>query len=142
MSDVEICSMEDCGRIIKCRKLCDMHYHRLRVHGSPYTNFKPVESHGMSKSPEYWAWRSMLLRCNNPKNHNYKNYGGRGIVVCGAWQKSFTEFYKHVGKKPTSNLTLDRIDNDGNYEPGNVRWATRQQQNNNRRKPHKVDIST
>lgn len=92
----------------------------------------------MSKTPEYSAWRAMLLRCNNPNNHNYHNYGGRGIKVCDEWQDSFTNFYKHIGKKPNKTLTLDRIDNDGNYEPGNVHWATRTEQNRNRRKPSRL----
>ena len=70
----------------------------------------------------------MKYRCTNPNSHKYPRYGGRGITVCDEWLESFQAFYDHIGDAPTPKHSLDRIDNDGNYEPGNVRWATPHQQ--------------
>lgn len=82
--------------------------------------------------PEYTSWLNMKSRCGNPKNHRYYRYGGRGIKVCDEWLNSYKSFLSDVGRKPTPAHTLDRINNDGNYEPGNVRWATDEEQKNNR----------
>jgi len=76
----------------------------------------------------------MRQRCSNPNAKNYERYGGRGIRVCAAWQASFLAFIRDIGPKPDPSYELDRIDNDGNYEPGNVRWATLLVQMNNTRK--------
>ena len=89
------------------------------------------------KLPEYEAWTSMKKRCLGKWHHNYKNYGGRGITICDRWLYSFENFLKDVGKRPTSKHSLDRINNDGNYEPSNCRWATNYIQLNNRRNVHK-----
>lgn len=85
-------------------------------------------------SAEYQAWIDMRRRCNDPLHPAYKNYGARGIRVCDEWQDSFESFIAHVGNKPSPDLSIDRINNDGNYEPGNVKWATALQQTRNRRK--------
>lgn len=82
------------------------------------------------KTSEYNIWRAMRARCANPKNPDYKSYGGRGISVCERWQ-DFSIFLSDMGERPSKNHSLDRIDNDGNYEPGNVRWATIQEQASN-----------
>jgi len=76
----------------------------------------------------------MIYRCTNPKGPGWKNYGGRGIKVCDRWRNSFELFFADVGLKPSPELTLERIDNEGNYEPGNVKWATRSEQNLNKRR--------
>lgn len=76
----------------------------------------------------------MIQRCTNPKETGYRHYGGRGIHVCDVWLSDFEAFFEHVGPRPSKDLSLDRIDVDGNYEPGNVRWATRREQALNKRK--------
>lgn len=87
-----------------------------------------VYKHGESaRSTEYTAWANMKQRCNNPKNPRYRCYGGRGIKVCREWL-DYSTFLQDVGRKPSPELSIDRINNDGDYEPGNVRWATTQQQ--------------
>lgn len=90
------------------------------------------KTHGMRKTPEYGAWRAMINRCADKSHKNWANYGGKGVYVCADWVSSFEAFYLHIGPRPTPSHSLDRIDNDGNYEPGNVRWATRKEQNNNK----------
>jgi hypothetical protein len=84
------------------------------------------------KSPEYKAWQSMKGRCYAPNNSSYQYYGGRGIIVCDKWLKSFQHFLEDMGKKPSPESTLERIDSDRNYEPGNCYWASIDEQNRNR----------
>ena len=81
-------------------------------------------------SPERHAWEAMLQRCNNEKCPNYKNYGARGITVCERWT-SFDNFLEDLGPRPTG-MSLERIQVDGNYEPSNCKWATYEEQQNNR----------
>jgi hypothetical protein len=75
----------------------------------------------------------MVARCENPNRKDYERYGGRGISVYPAWRESFTAFYNYMGRKPSKSHSLDRIDNNGNYEPGNVKWSLPKEQANNRR---------
>ena len=84
--------------------------------------------------PLYHTWQSMKQRCYRATHPKYIHYGGRGITVCDAWKHSFNTFAKDMGPKPTPNHSIDRINNEGNYEPSNCRWATVKEQNNNKRK--------
>lgn len=85
------------------------------------------------RSPEYCAWHNAKRRCLLPQHPEYKNYGERGITMCFDWVNNFSSFIAHIGPRPSNKHTLDRIDNDGNYEPGNVRWVLRAAQLRNRR---------
>jgi len=87
---------------------------------------------GGGKSAEYRAWRHMIHRCENPSDQMFARYGGRGITVCKQWRESFIAFLSDVGYRPSPSHSLDRRDSDGNYEPGNVRWATASEQQRNK----------
>lgn len=95
-------------------------------------NGKMGSKHNMVKSLEYKSWQGMKDRCLNKHCKDYRNYGARGIKVCKEWRQSFESFYADMGDRPTPTHSLDRINNDGNYEPKNCRWSTPSQQMRNR----------
>jgi hypothetical protein len=84
--------------------------------------------HGKSLTKIHRAWKNMRQRCSNPNKPEWERYGGRGITVCPEWQESFEAFYAHVGDPPPGRYSIDRMDNNRGYEPGNVRWATDKEQ--------------
>jgi hypothetical protein len=96
-----------------------------------------MEMHGAKRGgkvlPEYSVWIMAKQRCHNPKNRQYKDYGGRGITMCARWRKSFAAFLHDVGPRPHPHLSIERRDNDAGYTPENCYWATRQQQRANQR---------
>ncbi len=128
----------DCGTKVECQavrlrsgntKSCgclriDVTRARSKTHGYAPQGRRP---------PEYTAWANMIARCNNEKHEKYPHYGGRGIKVATRWLDSFETFLADVGDRPNVRYSIDRINVNGNYEPGNVRWATKHQQMRNRR---------
>lgn len=96
--------------------------------------------HASNPTPEYRTWCAMNNRCLNPNNEAFRYYGGRGIKVCRGWQLSYEKFLRDMGDRP-EGMTLDRINNNGNYGPSNCRWATHQQQQNNQRRNRIIEFN-
>ncbi len=100
---------------------------------------KYLTTHGKTGTPEFKLWCSMRRRCSDTRDKRYDSYGGRGIKVCDRWQ-DFQNFLDDMGERPSPHHSIDRIDNDGNYEPGNCRWATDETQRRNKRTTRTVSL--
>jgi hypothetical protein len=106
------------------------------------SNYGKAEGRRASSNAEQvlvWGLQGMKQRCYNPKHVGYGNYGGRGITICDEWLNSFSRFYEDIGPRPSLDHEIDRIDNDGNYEPSNCRWAVPEQQTLNRRGNRRIE---
>lgn len=114
---------QSCGCLVRLRSS-----QQLKRHGESYP-----------RSPEYRTWRAMIGRCTNPSCNRYENYGGAGISVCERWKK-YENFLADMGRKPSPQHSIDRIDGAGNYEPGNCRWASQTQQQRNRSNTKFIEI--
>lgn len=133
------CSIEGCEKPTEARGWCLKHYKTWYRNGSPTKMVR--EMHGLHGSREYSIWVNMRSRCKYPSMINYERYGGRGITVCERWEHSFEAFYADMGPCPTPQHSLDRINNAGNYEPDNCKWATLLEQANNKRNNRVLSVA-
>jgi len=117
------------GFSVYCKD-CQANYMAIRYR-KDHPEAQAWEKHGQHNTPTYQCWADMKTRCDNPQNPSYQFYGGRGITYCKAWNL-FSNFYRDMGDRP-DGLSLDRVDNNGPYELANCRWATRSEQNLNKR---------
>jgi len=119
----------DCGKVVTIRES------KLRIQESCGCK----RNHGHSAEPQYKVWKQMIQRCTNPNFRQFADYGGRGIAVCARWRQSYVNFLEDMGPRPPGT-TIDRINVDGDYEPGNCRWATRTEQALNTTRNVIVDV--
>ncbi len=130
--------------LVRCK--CGKEFERVSISIAKGTSRSCISCglhrHGSVDRPEYYVWALMVQRCNNARCKAYKNYGGRGISVYPEWvgRGGFAKFIDYIGYRPSDNHSIERINNDGNYEPGNVKWATKIEQCNNMRKSRLVTV--
>lgn len=127
---MNICKIEGCDKRVAGRGWCKIHWQRWSRTGDP--SKVRQERHGLSGRPEFIIWAAMKSRCYNPNNKRYPRYGARGIVVCDRWLHSFPNFLEDMGSRPSAKHSIERENNDKNYEPSNCVWATMKQQANNK----------
>jgi hypothetical protein len=131
-----ICCIKGCDVEARALGFCNHHYMQWMRHGHPLADELKYIRHGhrgaKSTTPEYLCWDGMVKRCTQEYHASWASYGGRGITVCDRWKNSFTAFLEDMGNRP-EGTSLDRINNNGNYHPDNCRWATKQEQSENRR---------
>src|SRR3990167_1870630 len=133
------CKILGCMNRYHSRGFCQCHHDKERRAGRLST----LITHGMRHTPEYKAWQAMKQRCTNPKGVGWIYYGARGIQVCENWREDFSAFFACVGPRPSRRHSLDSYpDNNGNYAPGNVRWATPSQRSENRRRSLRCSLRT
>ena len=138
LSGRNIVREEEVAHVLLVCQCCGKEYQTNKPNRSKYCNRTCAQrsiakTHGKTGSKIHIAWSDMKDRCVNPNNRKYYNYGGRGITVCDSWL-SFENFYADVGDPPFPKAHLDRIDNNGNYEPKNVRWVSNQENSQNTRR--------
>lgn len=120
------------GKTVSCGCYRDEMVGRIRIkHGHTING---------NMRPEYGVWRSMKSRCLNKNNLKFKDYGGRGISVCPMWLNSYSNFIRDMGRRPDGTFRIERVNNNGNYEPGNCIWATQTTQTNNTRRNRFISI--
>lgn len=132
----------DCGTELKVRGI-DLAYGRKPSCGCKRREAvsKQMRTHGRSKTPEWSVWMSIKARCKLPTCVGYKHYGGRGISICKRWDEAFENFYSDMGPRPSKRHSIERIDVNGNYEPGNCKWGTWAEQVSNKRNTYFVQYS-
>lgn len=123
-----------CGRTILARG-ADLRLGKYQSCGCAKAGLigNALRTHGLTHTAEFEAWSDMIGRCHRSTHKRFGYYGARGITVCPEWRGSFESFLGHIGSRPGPGFTLDRVDTNGNYEPGNIRWTTWKVQNRNRR---------